>query len=146
MPGTKPIKILKHKFYSTEFFQAFWLDPKYFQPIKILEKLCSIKFTLLNLYRISPCTENTHQRGKYHCTADLLFDWFGFDQRSKTVFFKWATPGLFFFIFRLFNTQLTVHNNCSILINFCRWLDSNRRPLVSEATTLPTEPQPLPKK
>ena len=20
---------------------------------------------------------------KYHCTADLLFDWFGFDQSSK---------------------------------------------------------------
>ena len=29
--------------------------------------------------------------------------------------------------------------------NFCRWLDSNRGPLASEATTLPTEPQPLPK-
>ena len=26
----------------------------------------------------------------------------------------------------------------------CRWLDSNCRPLASEATTLPTEPQPLP--
>ena len=60
------------------------------------------------------------------------------------IFFKkWANPGLFFFIFHLFNTQLTVYNNCSILINFCRWLDSNRRPLVSKATALPTEPQPL---
>ena len=29
--------------------------------------------------------ENTHKRGKYHCTADLLFDWFGFNQTSKTV-------------------------------------------------------------
>ena len=47
-----------------------------------------------------------------------------------------------FLYFRLFNTQLTV-NKCSILINFCRWLDSNRGPLVSEATALPTEPQPL---
>ena len=36
------------------------------------------------------------------------------------VFFKWAIPGHFFFIFRLFNTQLIVYNNCSILINFCR--------------------------
>ena len=26
--------------------------------------------------------ENTHHRGKYHCTADLLFEWFGFDQTS----------------------------------------------------------------
>ena len=29
-------------------------------------------------------------------------------------------------------------------INFCRWLDMNCRPLELEATTLPTEPQPLP--
>ena len=28
----------------------------------------------------------THHRMKYHCTAaDLLFDWFGFDQICKTV-------------------------------------------------------------
>ena len=27
---------------------------------------------------------------------------------------------------------------------FCQWLDSNRGPLVLEATALPTEPQPLP--
>ena len=60
-----------------------------------------------------------------------------------TFFKKWAIPGLFFLYFRLFNTQLTVYK-CSILINFCQWLDSNRGPLVSEATALPTEPQPLP--
>ena len=29
--------------------------------------------------------ENTHHRGKYHCTADLQFDWFVFDKTSKTV-------------------------------------------------------------
>ena len=66
---------------------------------------------------------------------------------TKSFFFfflkKWAIPGLFFLYFRLFNTQLRVYK-CSILINFCRWLDSNRGPLVSEATALPTEPQPLP--
>ena len=28
------------------------------------------------------------------------------------------------------------------IINFFHWLDSNRRPLISEATTLPTEPKP----
>ena len=33
---------------------------------------------------------NTNQRmltigGKYHCMADLLFDWFGLEQTSKTV-------------------------------------------------------------
>ena len=27
--------------------------------------------------------ENTHHRGEHHCTADLRFDWFGFDQTSK---------------------------------------------------------------
>ena len=29
--------------------------------------------------------DNTYHRGNYHCMADLLFDWFGFDQTSKTV-------------------------------------------------------------
>ena len=29
--------------------------------------------------------ENAHHRGKYYYTVDLLFDWFGFDQTSKTV-------------------------------------------------------------
>ena len=46
----------------------------------------------------------------------------------------------FFFIF-VFSTQLTV-NKCSIKV--CRCLDSNRASLLSEATALPTEPQPLP--
>ena len=30
--------------------------------------------------------ENTHHRGKYHCVDKVLFDRFGFDQTSKTVF------------------------------------------------------------
>ena len=61
------------------------------------------------------------------------------------LFFKPAISGLFFFYFRLFNTiQLTVDNKCSI--KFCRCLESNRGPLIPEATALPTEPQPLPKK
>ena len=29
--------------------------------------------------------ENTLHRRKYHCTSDLLFDWFGFDRTSKAV-------------------------------------------------------------
>ena len=31
--------------------------------------------------------ENTHSlhKGKYHCTTDLLFDWFEFDQNCKSV-------------------------------------------------------------
>jgi len=27
--------------------------------------------------------ENTYQKGNYNCTANLVFDWFGFDQTSK---------------------------------------------------------------
>ena len=47
----------------------------------------------------------------------------------------------FFFIFRL-SILLTLNN---VQYKFCLCLDSNRRPLVSEATALPTKPQPLPK-
>ena len=36
-----------------------------------------------NIDHINP--ENIHHRGMYHCTDDLLFDCFGFDQRNKTV-------------------------------------------------------------
>ena len=44
----------------------------------------------------------------------------------------------FLFIF-VFSIQLTVSK-----YKICQWLDSNRGPLVLEATALPTEPQPLP--
>ena len=50
--------------------------------------------------------------------------------------------------FSLFSSfQFTVDSKqmFNININFCRRLDSNRRPLVLEATALPTEPQPQPK-
>ena len=59
------------------------------------------------------------------------------------LFLKMGHSRPLFLYFRLFNTQLTAHK-CSILINFCRWLASNRGPLESKATALPTEPQPLP--
>ena len=55
-------------------------------------------------------------------------------------FFKWAISGLFFLYFRLFNTV----DSKQMFNKFCQWLDSNCGPLVLEATTLPTEPQPLP--
>ena len=44
-----------------------------------------------------------------------------------------------FLYFCLFNTQLF-----NINVKPCRWLDLNCGPLVSEATALPTDPQPLP--
>ena len=49
----------------------------------------------------------------------------------------WAIPGLFFFIFRPFNTVDCIGKDC-------RWQDLNCGPLVSETTALPTESQPLP--
>ena len=52
-------------------------------------------------------------------------------------FFKWAILGLF----SLFSSfQYTIDSTQMFNINFCRWLDSNHRPLLSEATALPTEP------
>ena len=57
-----------------------------------------------------------------------------------SIFFNWAIPGLFFFIF-VFSIQLTVHI-CQF--KFCQWLDSNPGPLESDMTALPTEPHPLP--
>ena len=56
---------------------------------------------------------------------------------------KWATPGLFIFISSSFNYIWQKVNKCTIKIR--RLLDSNRRPLMSEATALITESQPLPK-
>ena len=34
---------------------------------------------------VSAKPENTHLKGKYHCTTDLLFGWIGFDHTSKSV-------------------------------------------------------------
>ena len=49
-------------------------------------------------------------------------------------------PTSFFFIF-----VFSIHFTIQLMVNkICSWLYSNRRLLVSEATALPTEPQPLP--
>ena len=61
-------------------------------------------------------------------------------QTLNTIFKSGPFPASFLFIF-VFSIQLII-NKCSI--KFCRWLESNRGPLVLKATTLPTEPQPLP--
>ena len=71
--------------------------------------------------------------------ASLLYE-YEFESNSY-VFFKGAIPGLLFFIL-VFLIYLTENNVQCI---FCLWLDSNRGPLVSELTALPSEPQPLPK-
>ena len=49
-------------------------------------------------------------------------------------------PGLFLFIFVFSMVQSTIN----VQYKFRRWRDLNCGPLVSEATALPTEPQPLP--
>ena len=56
-------------------------------------------------------------------------------------FKKWAIPAVFFLYFCRLNTV----DSKQIFNKICQWLDSNRRPLVLEATALPTEPLQLPK-
>ena len=58
---------------------------------------------------------------------------------SESYFLKEPFPASIFFIF-VFSIQSIVNK---FQYKFCRWLDLNRGPLVSEATALPTEPQPL---
>ena len=56
-------------------------------------------------------------------------------QIPKVCFFKkkWAIPSLFFLYFHLFNTV----DSLQMFNKFCQRLDSNRGPLVLEATALP---------
>ena len=53
-------------------------------------------------------------------------------------------PFLASFLFSSFQYTVDTKQMFNNYINFCRWLDLNCGPLVSEATALPTEPQPLP--
>ena len=57
----------------------------------------SIKLLLENpfyIYVLMPINpENTlFVRGKYHCMADLMFDWFVFDQTCKSLSGKQLNP------------------------------------------------------
>ena len=45
----------------------------------------SIENTETGEKRLILGAENTHRKGKNHCTVDLLFDWFGFEHTSKIV-------------------------------------------------------------
>ena len=65
--------------------------------------------------------------------SEYCLRWLGVRDRenqTKKLYFYWAIPGLFFFIF-IFSMQLTVDK-------ICRWLDCNCGYLVSEANALPT--------
>ena len=60
-------------------------------------------------------------------------------ERMFTYLFKNGPfPASFLCVF-VFSTV----NSLTVRYNFCRWLDSNRGRMLSEATELPTEPRPL---
>ena len=61
-------------------------------------------------------------------------------QTRNGLFLKMDHSLPLFYFFCLFYKQLTVN----MFNKSCRWMDSNPGPLVSEATTLSTVPQPLP--
>ena len=56
---------------------------------------------------------------------------------------NWPFPASFS-LFLSFQYTVDSKQMFNLYINFCRWLDLNHRPLVSEATALPTQPQTLP--
>ena len=58
---------------------------------------------------------------------------------SSNFFKRWDILGLFFSLFSTFQ-KVTVN---MFIIKSCQSLDSNRVPLIWEATALPTESQPL---
>ena len=61
--------------------------------------------------------------------------------KSRNIFIKMGHSRPLFLYFRLFYKQITVN----MFNKSSRWLDSNPGPLVLEANTLSTVPQPLPK-
>ena len=63
-------------------------------------------------------------------------------QTRNGLFLKMDHSLPLFYFFCLFYKQLTVN----MFNKSCRWMDSNKGPLVSEATTLSTVPQTLPQK
>ena len=84
------------KFTLKGFDQIFWLfEPEkwilkisilaqlkfIFEGFTIREKRTQMESEIVSV--LSADSVKTHHWGKYHCMADLLFDWFGFDQSSK---------------------------------------------------------------
>ena len=50
-----------------------------------IKKYFKIQITAECYLNVILSRENSHRREKYHCTADPLVDWFGFDQTGKEV-------------------------------------------------------------
>ena len=48
---------------------------------------CKVAVGNQTKFKVFTSPENTHLlcKGKYHCTADLQFDWFGFDQTCTSL-------------------------------------------------------------
>ena len=68
-----------------------------------------------------------------------------FEMAFSPIFTKMGHSQHLFLYFCLFNTVDSKQMfYIKVIKVVCRWLDSNRRSLVWEATALPTEPQPLP--
>ena len=55
------------------------------EPGKIWQLKANLSCPLNTKIEVRPVPENTRLlfKGKYHSTADLLFDWFGFNQTSR---------------------------------------------------------------
>ena len=65
------------------------------------------------------------------------------NRRHRSMLFQKVSFPVFFSLFSSFPQTV---NRKYWFNKSCRWLDSNCRPLVSEATAQPTEPQPVPQK
>ena len=99
------------------------------------------QFQFENSIKICWYCECVSQRWRQY-KLDLILQSLFCIQKLLWLYFKWAFLGLFFFIFAS-SIHLTIVSQMLYWI-IRRWLDSNRGPLVLEATALPTEPQPLP--
>ena len=55
------------------------------QKIQYAEDTVSTVSTVCSRYSLQKRMLTYSRKGKYHCKADLLFDWFAFDQTSKSV-------------------------------------------------------------
>ena len=132
---------------SISFFLSSWTDFSLFYRWLRRVAIPRIRWPLKNLFHII-----LHFRQRTVASRDSLFPStnavklrdYNFKVRSHIYFSKknfGPFPASFFFIF-VFSTELfnTVYRN-----KICRWLDSNRGSLVSEATALPIEPQSLSK-
>ena len=52
-------------------------------PLVFLMEVCALLLCENNNIRVSESAENIYHRRKYHCTVDLLLDWFWFCHTSK---------------------------------------------------------------